>query len=208
MSQHEGGPVWLFAYGSLIWRPECNSVERQRAWCMATTVACTCGPTSTAARRNAQVWCLAWTVAAPATALPSAWTNTICTTRSWPSGSAKCLIRLIARIGSAVVWMTAARYKRWVSCWSGTCRATPATCRIPCSARSSPAPRGAMAAHGNTWSRPQRPAQPPDARPQPGGAIPPLPQPARGLSPARLPVSPGRRRCRGTCVGTAGCVLP
>lgn len=31
MSRHEGGPVWLFAYGSLIWRPECNSVERQRA---------------------------------------------------------------------------------------------------------------------------------------------------------------------------------
>jgi len=31
MSRHPGGPVWLFAYGSLIWRPECNSVERQRA---------------------------------------------------------------------------------------------------------------------------------------------------------------------------------
>ncbi len=31
MSRHDGGPVWLFAYGSLIWRPECNSVERQRA---------------------------------------------------------------------------------------------------------------------------------------------------------------------------------
>ena len=31
MSRHQGGPVWLFAYGSLIWRPECNSVERQRA---------------------------------------------------------------------------------------------------------------------------------------------------------------------------------
>ncbi|GAB7528204.1 gamma-glutamylcyclotransferase [Pseudomonas sp. 3A(2025)] len=28
---HEGGPVWLFAYGSLIWRPECPAVERQRA---------------------------------------------------------------------------------------------------------------------------------------------------------------------------------
>lgn len=31
MEQHQGGPVWLFAYGSLIWRPECESVERQRA---------------------------------------------------------------------------------------------------------------------------------------------------------------------------------
>lgn len=31
LSQHMGGPVWLFAYGSLIWRPECHSVERQRA---------------------------------------------------------------------------------------------------------------------------------------------------------------------------------
>ncbi|MFF7707420.1 gamma-glutamylcyclotransferase [Pseudomonas sp. NPDC007930] len=31
MSQHRGGPVWLFAYGSLIWRPECHSVERRRA---------------------------------------------------------------------------------------------------------------------------------------------------------------------------------
>ena len=31
MARHKGGPVWLFAYGSLIWRPECNSVERQRA---------------------------------------------------------------------------------------------------------------------------------------------------------------------------------
>lgn len=31
MAQHSGGPVWLFAYGSLIWRPECSSVERQRA---------------------------------------------------------------------------------------------------------------------------------------------------------------------------------
>lgn len=31
MSLHRGGPVWLFAYGSLIWRPECSSVERRRA---------------------------------------------------------------------------------------------------------------------------------------------------------------------------------
>lgn len=31
MTRHEGGPVWLFAYGSLIWRPECTAVERQRA---------------------------------------------------------------------------------------------------------------------------------------------------------------------------------
>ena len=31
MSRHQGGPVWLFAYGSLIWRPECNAAERQRA---------------------------------------------------------------------------------------------------------------------------------------------------------------------------------
>ncbi|MHC6223338.1 gamma-glutamylcyclotransferase [Pseudomonas sp. X10] len=31
MARHQGGPVWLFAYGSLIWRPECKAVERQRA---------------------------------------------------------------------------------------------------------------------------------------------------------------------------------
>ncbi|WP_297843767.1 gamma-glutamylcyclotransferase [Pseudomonas sp.] len=30
MKLHKGGPVWLFAYGSLIWRPECSAVERQR----------------------------------------------------------------------------------------------------------------------------------------------------------------------------------
>ena len=30
MSLHQGGPVWLFAYGSLIWRPECTAVERMR----------------------------------------------------------------------------------------------------------------------------------------------------------------------------------
>jgi cation transport protein ChaC len=30
MSRHTGGPVWLFAYGSLIWRPECSAVERVR----------------------------------------------------------------------------------------------------------------------------------------------------------------------------------
>lgn len=30
MSRHQGGPIWLFAYGSLIWRPECSAVERQR----------------------------------------------------------------------------------------------------------------------------------------------------------------------------------
>lgn len=30
MNLHKGGPVWLFAYGSLIWRPECSAVERQR----------------------------------------------------------------------------------------------------------------------------------------------------------------------------------
>ena len=30
MKLHQGGPVWLFAYGSLIWRPECSAVERQR----------------------------------------------------------------------------------------------------------------------------------------------------------------------------------
>ncbi|WP_028693228.1 gamma-glutamylcyclotransferase [Pseudomonas cremoricolorata] len=31
MSRHSGGPVWLFAYGSLIWRPEGTALERQRA---------------------------------------------------------------------------------------------------------------------------------------------------------------------------------
>jgi cation transport protein ChaC len=31
MELHKGGPVWLFAYGSLIWRPECAAVERRRA---------------------------------------------------------------------------------------------------------------------------------------------------------------------------------
>jgi len=30
MACHRGGPVWLFAYGSLIWRPECSAVERVR----------------------------------------------------------------------------------------------------------------------------------------------------------------------------------
>lgn len=30
MARHKGGPVWLFAYGSLIWRPECTAVERMR----------------------------------------------------------------------------------------------------------------------------------------------------------------------------------
>ncbi|MEE1921621.1 gamma-glutamylcyclotransferase [Pseudomonas sp. 148P] len=30
MALHKGGPVWLFAYGSLIWRPECQSTERRR----------------------------------------------------------------------------------------------------------------------------------------------------------------------------------
>lgn len=30
MACHQGGPVWLFAYGSLIWRPECSAVERVR----------------------------------------------------------------------------------------------------------------------------------------------------------------------------------
>ena len=30
MARHKGGPVWLFAYGSLIWRPECNSAQRMR----------------------------------------------------------------------------------------------------------------------------------------------------------------------------------
>ncbi|MCZ7253146.1 hypothetical protein NK293_23210, partial [Salmonella enterica] len=31
MARHKGGPVWLFAYGSLIWRPECSSTQRMRA---------------------------------------------------------------------------------------------------------------------------------------------------------------------------------
>jgi len=31
MARHKGGAVWLFAYGSLIWRPECSAVERRRA---------------------------------------------------------------------------------------------------------------------------------------------------------------------------------
>ncbi|WP_191490087.1 gamma-glutamylcyclotransferase [Pseudomonas sp. FEN] len=30
MARHKGGAVWLFAYGSLIWRPECSAVERVR----------------------------------------------------------------------------------------------------------------------------------------------------------------------------------
>lgn len=30
LARHQGGPIWLFAYGSLIWRPECSAVERVR----------------------------------------------------------------------------------------------------------------------------------------------------------------------------------
>lgn len=31
MRQHSGGAVWLFAYGSLIWKPECPVAEAKRA---------------------------------------------------------------------------------------------------------------------------------------------------------------------------------
>lgn len=31
MRRHRGGPVWLFAYGSLIWRPDFEAVDKQRA---------------------------------------------------------------------------------------------------------------------------------------------------------------------------------
>jgi cation transport protein ChaC len=31
MAEHDGGPVWLFAYGSLIWRPEFSVAETRRA---------------------------------------------------------------------------------------------------------------------------------------------------------------------------------
>ncbi|MCY1403644.1 Glutathione-specific gamma-glutamylcyclotransferase [compost metagenome] len=31
MAGHDGGPVWLFAYGSLIWRPEFPVAEARRA---------------------------------------------------------------------------------------------------------------------------------------------------------------------------------
>ncbi|MCY1393464.1 ChaC-like protein [compost metagenome] len=31
MAEHGGGPVWLFAYGSLIWRPEFPVAETRRA---------------------------------------------------------------------------------------------------------------------------------------------------------------------------------
>lgn len=31
LAEHPGGAIWLFAYGSLIWRPECPTVETQRA---------------------------------------------------------------------------------------------------------------------------------------------------------------------------------
>ncbi|KAF1069518.1 MAG: Glutathione-specific gamma-glutamylcyclotransferase [Pseudomonas citronellolis] len=31
MAEHDGGPVWMFAYGSLIWRPEFSVAETCRA---------------------------------------------------------------------------------------------------------------------------------------------------------------------------------
>ena len=31
LAQRQPGPVWLFAYGSLIWRPECPAVAVRRA---------------------------------------------------------------------------------------------------------------------------------------------------------------------------------
>lgn len=31
LQRHPGGPTWLFAYGSLIWRPECPALEARRA---------------------------------------------------------------------------------------------------------------------------------------------------------------------------------
>ncbi len=31
LQQHQPGPLWVFAYGSLIWKPACSAVEQRRA---------------------------------------------------------------------------------------------------------------------------------------------------------------------------------
>src|SRR5471030_2107858 len=164
MKLHQGGPVWLFAYGSLIWRPECTAVERQRGRIHGYHRGCTSGPTNTGAHRNFAAWCSASTVAAPAAGLPIVCRMSACKSHCWRSGSARCLIRPTGHTGSAVVWKTAAGFRPWVSSWNVTCPAMRVICRTAYSPRCLPAPVDAMAPPATTSNRPQPPCAPTPCR--------------------------------------------
>lgn len=132
MARHQGGPVWLFAYGSLIWRPECSSTQRVRARVHGYHRGLYLWSHEHRGTPEVPGWCLAWIAAARAAGLPTACRKISWKPRCTLCGAAKCPIPRTGHTGSAAVWKMAVRCRRWGLCWSGTCPATPATCRTLC----------------------------------------------------------------------------
>ena len=106
MARHKGGPVWLFAYGSLIWRPECTAVERVRGRVHGY-------------HRGLYLWSHEHRGTPEMPGLVFGLDR---------GGSSPP----IAHTGSTAVSKTETRFRHWDLFWSGTCPAMPATCRIMC----------------------------------------------------------------------------
>lgn len=132
MARHKGGPVWLFAYGSLIWRPECSSTERVRARVHGY-------------HRGLYLWshehrgtpelpglvfgldrggsCSGFAYRLPEDQLEASLYALWQREMPYP---------LTGRTGSAADCKMAVPCRRWGLCWSGICPAMPATCPISC----------------------------------------------------------------------------
>ncbi len=68
----EGAALWVFAYGSLMWRPEFPVAEQRSAPCGASTAGSASCSGASAARPSGRESCWLWTAAGCAGASPSA----------------------------------------------------------------------------------------------------------------------------------------
>ena len=71
-----GADLWVFAYGSLMWRLGFSALERRYARLVAPTGRSASIPSSTAERLKSPAWCSASTAAAIAAVSPTGWRTT------------------------------------------------------------------------------------------------------------------------------------
>ena len=125
-----GADLWVFADGSLMWRPGFSVLERRYARLVAPTGRSASIPSSTAERLKSPAWYSASTAAAIAAVSPTGWRTTSAPKRSPICARASRSLSSIAGPGAQSGWMTTSSRACTRALLHGRSR-PPAICRTP-----------------------------------------------------------------------------